>query len=120
MSTWMILASGAKAEILPVTRSSKREPEGDEEIGLLHGGDGGVVAVHAGHAQAQGVGVGEGAAAHEGGDDGDPGAGGQLEEGLGPAGLQDPAAGVEDGALGGQDQLGRPADLGRVAGGPGW
>ena len=47
MSTWMILASGAKALILPVTRSSKRLPEGDEEVGLLHGGDGGVVAVHA-------------------------------------------------------------------------
>ena len=26
MSTWMILASGAKASTLPVTRSSKREP----------------------------------------------------------------------------------------------
>ena len=33
--------------------------QGDEQVGLLHGGDGGVVAVHAGHAQAQRVGVGE-------------------------------------------------------------
>ena len=88
--------------------------QGDEQIGLLHGGDGGVVAVHAGHAQAQRVAVGEGAAGHEGGDHGDAGALGQRAQGLGGTRLQDPAAGVDDGALRRRSiELGRPADLRR-------
>jgi hypothetical protein len=60
MSTWMILASGAKALILPVTRSSKRAPRRDQQVAALHGGDRGVHAVHARHAEMQGVRVGEG------------------------------------------------------------
>ena len=89
--------------------------QGDQQVGPLHGGDRGVVAVHARHAQALGVRVGEGAAGHEGGDHRDAGALGQRQEGLGGPGLQDPAAGVEDRPLGRQQQLGGPADLGRVA-----
>jgi len=65
MSMWTILASGAKAATLPGHAVVEAGPEGHEQVGALHGGDGGVVAVHAGHAEAEGMGVGEGAAAHE-------------------------------------------------------
>ena len=44
--------------------------ERDQQVGPLHRGDGRVVAVHAGHAQAELVGVGERAARHQRGDDG--------------------------------------------------
>ena len=50
ISTWTIFA-GAKPSSLPVTRSSKRAPS-EMRRSLLHGG-GGVVAVHAGHAEAE-------------------------------------------------------------------
>ena len=109
MSTWMTLASGAKASTLPVTRSSNRLPEGDQQVGPLHGGDRGVVAVHAGHAQAQRVRVGEAAPGHQGGDHRDAGPLGQLAQGFGRPGLEDPAAGVDDRSLGGQQQLGGAA-----------
>ena len=71
--------------------------------------DRGVVAVHAGHAEAQRVVVGERAAGHQRGDDVDVGQLGQLAQRLGGPGLEDAAAGVDHRALGGQDQLGRLA-----------
>jgi hypothetical protein len=83
--------------------------QGDQQVATLHGGDRGVVAVHAGHAQAQGVRVGEASPGHQGGDHRDAGALGQLPERVGGPGLQDPAAGVDDRALGGQQQLRRPS-----------
>ena len=43
--------------------------ERDQQVGLLHRGDRGVVAVHAGHAEAELVVVGERAARHERRDD---------------------------------------------------
>ena len=89
--------------------------ERDEQVGVLHGGDGGVVAVHARHAEAQRVAVGERAAGHERGDDGDAGALGQLAQHLGGARLEDPAAGVDHGAGRAQDQLGGAADERGVA-----
>ena len=51
--------------------------EGDEQVGLLQGGDGGDRAVHARHAEVQRVAVGDGAARHQRGHDGDLG---QLDE----------------------------------------
>ena len=115
MSTWMILASGANASTLPVIRSSKRLPERDEQVGALHRGDRRVVAVHARHAEAERVRVGEGAAGHQRGDDVDVAQLGQLAQRLGGPGLEDAAAGVDHRALGAQDQLGRLADLAGVA-----
>ena len=70
MSAWTILAYGAKLSSLPVTRSSKRAAEGDDQVGLLQRGDGGDRAVHARHAHVQRVAVGEGAERHQGGGDG--------------------------------------------------
>ena len=119
MSTWMILACGAKFGTLPVTRSSKRLPERDQQVALLHRHDRRVVAVHARHAEAQLVVVGERAPGHERGDDGEAQQLGQLLERLGAAGLEDAAAGVDDRALGGQHHRGRFLDLAGVAGGGG-
>ena len=47
--------------------------QGDQQVGLLHGGDRGEVSVHAGHAQAQLVTVWKGASGHECGDHTDAG-----------------------------------------------
>ncbi len=80
--------------------------EGDEQIGVLHGGDGGVVAVHARHAEAERMVVGEGATGHQRGDHRDAGQLGQGTQGLGGPGLQDPAAGVDDRPAAPGDQLG--------------
>ena len=74
-------------------------PQRDEQVGLLHRGDRGVVAVHAGHAQAPLVVVGERAARHQGGDHGEAGELDQLAQRLGGACLQDAAAGVDHRAL---------------------
>ena len=115
MSTWMILAPCAKPSTLPVTRSSKREPERDEQVGLLHRGDRGVVAVHAGHAEAQLVVVGERAARHERGDHREAGELDELAQRLGGAGLQDAAAGVDHRALRLAHEPGRVLDLLGVA-----
>src|SRR3546814_18004956 len=52
----------------------------DEQVGLLHRGDGRVVAVHARHAEGEAVLVGEGAPGHEGGDDVDVAELRELEE----------------------------------------
>ena len=100
MSTWMILASGAKPSTRPGHPVVEAGAEGDEQVGLLHGGDGRVVAVHARHPQAQRMVVGEGAPGHEGGDHRDVGQLGQLPQGLGGPGLEDAAAGVDDRPLG--------------------
>ena len=118
MSTWMILASGAKADDLARDPVVEAGAEGDEQVGLLHRRDGGVVAVHAGHAQAQRVGVGEGAPGHQGGDHVDAGELGQLPQGLGRPGLEDAAAGVDDRPAGLADEPGRlPDHLGVALGG---
>ena len=58
-------------------------------------GDRGVVAVHARHAEAQRVVVGERAARHQRGDDVDVAQLGQLAQRLGGPGLEDAAAGVD-------------------------
>ena len=111
----MILASGAKADDLARDPVVEAGAEGDEQVGLLHGRDGGVVAVHAGHAQAQRVGVGERAPGHQGGDDVDAGELGQLVQGLGGRGLEDAAAGVDDRPPRLGDEPGRLPDLPGVA-----
>ena len=89
-------------------RSSKRAPSAISRslrcIAVIGGG----VAVHAGHAEAQRVVVGERAAGHQRGDDVDVGQLGQLAQRLGGARLEDAAADVEDRALGGEDQLAPP------------
>ena len=115
MSTWMILASGANASTLPVMRSSKRAPSVISRSLLLHRRDRGGVAVHAGHAEAQRVVVGERAARHQRGDDVDVDQLGQLAQRLGGTGLEDAAADVEDRALGREDQPGGLLDHPRVA-----
>jgi hypothetical protein len=92
MSTWMILASGAKPLTRPVMRSSKRAPR--------------VVGKHA--------------AGHEGGDHLDAGEFDQFAQRFGGAGFQHAASGVDDGALGGEDEAGGLFDHAGVAfgGGP--
>ena len=124
MSTWMILASGAKLSTRPVMRSSKRAPRAISRSLRCSVGDRRGVAVHARHAEAQRVVVGERAARHQRGDDVDVGQLGELAHLLGGAGLEDAAADVEHRALGLQDQPGRLLDhprvaLGRSAGSPG-
>ena len=52
MSMWMNFARGANSESLPVIRSSKRAPIGDDQVGLVHRVVGGPRAVHAEHARA--------------------------------------------------------------------
>ncbi len=89
--------------------------ERDEQVGALHRGHGGVVAVHPRHAQAQRVRVGEGTPRHERGDDVDVAQLGQLSQRVGRPGFQDASPGVDHRALGAQDQLRRLPDLARVA-----
>ena len=87
MSAWTIVASGAKLDSLPVTRSSNRAPRRDDQVGLLQRGDRGDRAVHAGHAQVLRVAVGERAAGHQRGHDrdaGELGEGAQLGPGAAP------------------------------------
>jgi len=80
--------------------------EGDEQVGALHGGDRRVVAVHPRHTEAQRVRVGERTARHEGGHDRDAGALGELKQRAVGLCLQDATTGVDDRALGGEQQLG--------------
>ena len=89
--------------------------ERDQQVGLLHRRDRGVVAVHARHAEAQRMVVGERAPGHQRGDDVDVAQLGQRAQRLGGPGLEDAATGVDDRPLRRQDQLGRLADHGRVA-----
>ena len=94
--------------------------EGDEQVALLHGGGGGDGAVHAGHAKTERMVVGEHAAGHEGGDHLDAGEFDQFAQRFGGAGFQHAATGVDDGALGGEDESGGLFDHAGVAfgGGP--
>ena len=85
MSTWMILASGANAETLPVMRSSKRAPSAISRSAFCIDVIAVAVAVHAGHAERQRVVVGEHTARHQRGDDVDVGQLGQLAQRLGRA-----------------------------------
>ncbi len=100
----MILASGRKRAHLAGDPVVEAGAERDQQVGLLQRGDRGGVAVHAGHAEAQRVAVGERAARHQRGDDVDLGQLGQLAQRFGGAGLEDAAADVEDRALGLEDQ----------------
>ena len=86
-----------RSEPVELARDTVVEPaaERDEQIGLLHRGDRRVVAVHAGHAEAQLVVVGERATGHERRDDRDAGQLGQLAQRLRSACLEDAATGVE-------------------------
>ena len=59
MSMWITFAPGANASSLPVTRSSKRAPHGDQQVGPVHRPVRGLRAVHAGQADAERVRVGE-------------------------------------------------------------
>ena len=97
--------------------------ERDQQVGALHRRDGGRGAVHARHAEAQRVIVGERAARHERGDDGDLRHLGEFAQCARRARLQHAAAHVQHGALGAQDQLrgfldhaGVTLDVGFVAG----
>ena len=86
MSTWMIFASGANVEHLARDPVVEAGAEGDQQIGLLQRGDGGGVAVHARHAEAQRVRIGEGAPRHQRRDDVDVGELGQLAQRRPPPG----------------------------------
>ena len=79
--------------------------EGDEQVRLLHCGDGGNGAVHAGHAEVLGVRVGECTDSVQGGDDGCADELSQLVELFGGTGAYQATADVEDGALGLGDEL---------------
>ena len=98
---------GVRGERVDLAGDPVVEPraERQEEVRLLDGGDRGVVAVHAGHAEAQLVIVGEHATGHERGDDRDLGHVHELRQSLGGAGLQQAAAGIDDRALRLLDQL---------------
>ena len=108
MSTWMTLASGAKRRDLAGDPVVEAGAEGDQQVGLLHRRDRRGVAVHAGHAEAQRVVVGERAAGHQRRDDVDVGQLGQLAQRLGGARLEDAAADVEHRALGWRGSAGPP------------
>ena len=85
--------------------------QGDDQVALLQAGDRRDRAVHARHPEVQRVAVGQRAAGHQRGDDGDLA---QLDEApqlLARAGPDDAAADVEDRALGLGDQPGGLADL---------
>ena len=105
------LGVGAKVRQLPGHPVVEPGAEGDEQVGLLQAGDGGDRAVHARHTEVQRVAVGERAAGHQRGHDGDLG---QLDEAaqlLAGPGADDAPTDVEDRALGLGDQPGGLADL---------
>jgi hypothetical protein len=108
---------GVGGEAVELARHPVVEPaaEGDEQVRPLHGRDGRVVAVHAGHAQAQRVAVGEGTSGHERRDHGDVAGLGQLSQGLGGPGLEDATAGVDHRAASLGDEVGGLADHAGVA-----
>ena len=88
--------------------------KGDEQVGLLHGGDRRVVAMHPRHAEAEVVTVRECPPGHERRDHADPGQLGQLPQGIGSACLQDATTHVEHRSFGGPDELRRGPDGLRV------
>ena len=73
--------------------------EGEEEVGGLDGVVDPGLAVHAHHAEVEGVGGGEAAEAEEGGGDGDAVSFGEGEDFGFRAGLDDAVAGQEDGLV---------------------
>ncbi len=79
--------------------------EGEQEVGLLDGLVDPGLAVHAHHAEREGMVGGEGAEAEEGAGDGDLAALGEVEDLLARAGLDDAVAGEDDGAFGGGDEV---------------
>jgi len=101
MSACTISAPGANVSSLPVTRSSNPLQRADRRHR----------AVHARHAQVQRVLVGERAARHQGGDDGDAGEFGQFAELLGGPGLDHAAADVQHRPFGLGDEARGLADL---------
>ena len=58
-SMWMNFARGANSDSLPVMRSSKRAPIGDDQVRLVHRVVRGARAVHAEHAGHCGCGAGK-------------------------------------------------------------
>src|SRR5687768_15106810 len=78
---------------------------------MLHRRNGGVVAVHAGHAERELVVVGDHTARHERRDRWDTGELAELTELVRGEGLHDAAAGVDDRLLGLRDQLDGAPDL---------
>ena len=93
--------------------------EGDEQVRLLHCGDGGDGAVHAGHAEVLGGRVGECTDSVQGGDDGCADELSQLVELFGSTCADQATADVEDGALGFGDELSCFVNLLGVAAGDG-
>ena len=89
--------------------------ERDEKVALLHGGDSGVVAVHAGHAEAELVAIRERTPGHQGGDDRDLQQFGEFEQRFGGPGLEHTTADIEHRPLGLGDQGSGFFDEGRVA-----
>ncbi len=85
--------------------------EGEQQVGLLQGGDGGDGAVHAGHAQVLRVAVREGAERHQGGDHRGAGQLGEDPQLGGGLRLDDAAADVQHRALGADQHLRGLADL---------
>ena len=65
MSTWMIVASGAKLSSLPVTRSSNRTPTAEDQVAVGDGVVGVHRPVHAQHAERELVVLGEGTDARQ-------------------------------------------------------
>jgi hypothetical protein len=112
---------GLRCESRDLARDPVVEPgaEGDQEVRLLHGRDRGVVAVHAGHAQAQLVAVGERSPGHEGGDHRYARHLGQGAKSLGRPRLQDAAPGVDDRSPALGDESRRLPDHARMAPGGG-
>ena len=88
----------------------KARAERHQQIGLLEGLDGRVVAVHAGHAHGQLVGLGERAARHQRGDDGDAQLDRERAQFLGRVGPHDAATGIDDGPARHGDEVERLAD----------
>ena len=88
--------------------------QGDQQIGLLHRRDGGVVAVHARHAEAQRVLVGDAAASHQRRDDRNAGHFGEFAQLTRRARLEDAAARVDHRLPRRLDQTRRILDLLRV------
>ena len=73
MSTWMTLAFVRERRRVAGDAVVEARAERDEQVGLLHRRDRGVVAVHARHAEAERVLVGQRAARHQRRDDRDAG-----------------------------------------------
>ena len=99
---------GTGGEVCWVSRDPvvKARPEIDEQVGLLHRGHRRVVAVHAGHAQAETMTVWEHSAGHQGRDDMDVAHLCELTQRLRRTCLQQAPARVDHWALSGTDQRG--------------